>query len=102
MRVGTVERPNSDEVLTVRGPPTATAAPNCGWFGSIASAARKKYFDFTPAHSNGPSRILRSPGLSDSQPGLCGLAALVTSASWWKTASESASTRGSPHPLPDM
>ena len=46
----------------VRGPPTATAPANGGCPSSNASAAVKKYFDFTPTHSNGPLKSVRSPG----------------------------------------
>src|SRR5204862_6527281 len=79
-RVATAERPSSDGAVTVRGPPSTIAAAKRGWFSSSASAARKKYLEFTPAHSNGPSRILRSLGLSAWKSVLCVFAALVTTA----------------------
>src|SRR6266540_2741588 len=80
VRVATADFPNSEEAVTVRGPPTAIPPPNRGSFSAMASAARKKYLDLTPAHSNGPSRIFRSPGFRDWNAVLWVFAALVTTA----------------------
>jgi len=48
-----------EAALPLRAPPMAIAPPNVGWPSSNASAAVRKYFDFTPTHSNGPLNTAR-------------------------------------------
>src|SRR5712671_4188766 len=66
--------------LLARGNPTAIAPPNLDWFSSKARAAAKKYFDLTPAHSNGPSSTRRWPASTDEKSVRFAFEDFVTSA----------------------